>query len=609
MSLYSKLSNQVLYNEDPCVATQDKETELSQYSIPLLDYPDMNIALGKKCTAFEKNGIMVHWCYLLYGNGAKKIGLFEFPKHRYESYLEHDNPDEIMESKLLPHLLLFSDAREHVLKAKQEQNAELMYSEKPDYSIVSWGLPHETDSFDIHMFQSDTPLKDGTKSTSKDMSYLLGIEGIKVDSKETTLIETLSTALSPMVHKTKEETKQYLHGILSDHVTEDVFTTLTTMQEMIVDEIKSLKQSSRDLRQHIQKGKASVKQIHHNEELNEFLTTINDTKSNLQSQTTKLKNLQKLLTFSQDLSKISDVRLFKQSIADTSYVPEPWSIPILERLMNVKIILLSPDIPNYLVTRRQSPFPMKEMLFNPKYYVMMQFNENKYNLIQYNDQSLSTFTELPHKIKDLVVLRCMERNAGIYSYIPMFEKFKQFSMSAQQKQEQETWLQTHATEEHIEETTLLIHPDINGTWLPGDVLSEMILYDELLDWGMQLYQKEWRHKLDNHYGGKDGYFTLEDKQWTSVNHYVAAMKIKSVDEVKFHKLSRTSKSGLSKLPIPTDYTRMDLVYTAQFAKFSQNEGLKQLLLNTSNSKLYAYLPGQPPILLSSLMKARDLLHA
>ena len=175
----------------------------------------------------------------------------------------------------------------------------------------------------------------------------------------------------------------------------------------------------------------------------------------------------------------------------------------------------------------------------------------------------------------------MERNAGIYSYIPMFEKFKQFSMSAQQKQEQETWLQTHATEEHIEETTLLIHPDINGTWLPGDVLSEMILYDELLDWGMQLYQKEWRHKLDNHYGGKDGYFTLEDKQWTSVNHYVAAMKIKSVDEVKFHKLSRTSKSGLSKLPIPTDYTRMDLVYTAQFAKFSQNEGLKQLLLNTS----------------------------
>ena len=126
------------------------------------------------------------------------------------------------------------------------------------------------------------------------MSYLLGIEGIKVDSKETTLIETLSTALSPMVHKTKEETKQYLHGILSDHVTEDVFTTLTTMREMIVDEIKSLKQSSRDLRQHIQKGKASVKQIHHNEELNEFLTTINDTKSNLQSQTTKLKNLQKL---------------------------------------------------------------------------------------------------------------------------------------------------------------------------------------------------------------------------------------------------------------------------------------------------------------------------
>ena len=54
MSLYSKISNQVLYNEEACVATQDKDTELSQYSIPLLDYPDMNIALGKKCTAQER---------------------------------------------------------------------------------------------------------------------------------------------------------------------------------------------------------------------------------------------------------------------------------------------------------------------------------------------------------------------------------------------------------------------------------------------------------------------------------------------------------------------------------------------------------------------------
>ena len=273
-------------------------------------------------------------------------------------------------------------------------------------------------------------------------------------------------------------------------------------------------------------------------------------------------------------------------------------------MMNVKVILLSPDLPTYLVTSRQSPFPMKECLFNPKYYVMMEFRDNDYNLITFKKEPLLTFSMIPHKIKDLVVSRQLERNGGLYSFIPMFEKYKVYSTSKEQKQQDEQW---GLDDLNIDQSKLIIHKHITGEWKPGDVPGEQIMYDDLLDWGMRIYRKEWRIKLDNHYIGKDAYFSLEDKEWSSVNHYVAAMQLRHSNPKKYEKLSRTSKSGLSKLCIPTDYNRMDLVYTAQFAKFSQNLSLKQLLLDTGTSKLYEYLPGQPAIELETLMKIRTLL--
>ena len=139
----SRISLQdVVYIEDPSIELEDKSKELVQYTIPLFEYPKNTIALGKKCTRLEKKGIIYHNCYLITNNNGIKVGVFEFPRHHYESYLEHENPNEIMCSKLLPHLLLFSDARQHVQQSQHTLNAGKTLSTLEPYTTARLALPH-----------------------------------------------------------------------------------------------------------------------------------------------------------------------------------------------------------------------------------------------------------------------------------------------------------------------------------------------------------------------------------------------------------------------------------------------------------------------------------
>ena len=591
----SRISLQdVVYIEDPSIELEDKSKELAQYTIPLFEYPKNTIALGKKCTRLEKKGIIYHNCYLITNNNGIKVGVFEFPRHHYESYLEHENPNEIMCSKLLPHLLLFSDARQHVQQSQHTLNAGKTLSTLEPYTTARLALPHvETMPFSLDMVKPDI----------QDDSHYLGIANISYLSN-TDLVSCLSMVLYKYLNQTEKETTAYLNGILADHISASMFDTLKTMYVILQEKQQSNKVRLKEVKQSLLENKKAIKNIH--EQDVEFQTMMEDIKTfTMQSQHIQAnqKYIKSLLKDKEYLQNIEDLQTFKEYIKSGEYVCEPWTIDIFERLMNIKIILLSKDIPQWLVCSRQSPFPHNMSLFNPMYYVVLEFVDNEYSIMQVNGVSLLTFQSLPLVIKDLVMNRCLEQSEGLYANIPLFVKYKQFKLTKEQQQD----LKEPVLDLEPDKDRLVISDTLKKHGNPGTVPFERMEFEHLID-SQLVRDKQWREKLADNYMKSDARFKLGDRDWASVNHYVTAQQLKQRDPKKSDKLSLNTGSSLSKKVIPYMLGDDNDRYGAVFAKFSQNPQLKDMLLQTGDAELYMYIPGKPHIRLKSLEKVRDVIQ-
>jgi hypothetical protein len=136
------------------------------------------------------------------------------------------------------------------------------------------------------------------------------------------------------------------------------------------------------------------------------------------------------------MKEIDSFEKFKEFIISHNYWADDWAISTLEKLLNIKVIILSEgdydeDDKDSVIWSTASSIMRCEVFddangekFRPDYYIMTSYTGQHYKLITYKNKKIFKFQELPYDIKVLIINKCMEKNSGNFYLIEDFCRLK-----------------------------------------------------------------------------------------------------------------------------------------------------------------------------------------
>jgi len=334
---------------------------------------------------------------------------------------------------------------------------------------------------------------------------------------------------------------------------------------------------------------------------------------------------------------VENLEQFKKIVRHCDFWADTWAISTLERILNIKFIILSSenykngDEKNVLQCGQLNDAILEQRgIFTPEFYIIVEHTGNHYKLVGYKKKMIFKFSEIPYDIKKMIYEKCMEKNAGPFAIIPDFQKFK----ASQKKTVIKEAVYEDLTESKLrglynDEIVFQFYSKSLDKPLPGKGNGEKIPNDRLMEYASLSGMPQWRKKLSNFWIQP---FTLDNHKWASVEHYYQGSKFKKTHPEFYLSFSLDSGTDLSKDPgmakaaggktgkfkgeliRPHEVTadsdffgkrQKKEMYSAQYAKFTQNEDLKQLLLATGEAKLTHFSKGSPPVVFDELMLIRD----
>jgi hypothetical protein len=333
---------------------------------------------------------------------------------------------------------------------------------------------------------------------------------------------------------------------------------------------------------------------------------------------------------------------FRQMIQTPTYWADDRAIHVLEKELNVKLCIFSEVIYNTNDENNVISCSLggedSDAGFSPDYYIMLTYSGKHYRLITYKTKRIFKFSEIPYDVKTMVVIKCMERNAGVFSKIADFVLFKT-KLGVQEGEENDAEDELPRELQNIDESVVFTFYNKAGSSAkPGKGTNETIPKDKIHDFKELGMKKnvDWRKKLDDDW---DAMFTLDGKKWKTVEHYYQAAKFRKhnpdfykmfslddttsefANDVELAKLYGSQEGTLKKgkkvvilrpseVRIDPDFygsRQMEERRNALYSKFSQNEDLRDVLLATKTAVLQQYKAKQPPMKDVLLMKVREQL--
>ena len=346
---------------------------------------------------------------------------------------------------------------------------------------------------------------------------------------------------------------------------------------------------------------------------------------------------QELLQDFHFMKNVNTLEDFREMLKSCAFWADTWAISTLERILRIKLIILSSErfhageMGGVLQCGQLNDRVLEDQgTFEPEFYVMAEHTGAHYKLITYKDEALLTFQEIPYDIKVMVTEKCMERNAGPYYLIPQFRTFREEELGLKEVQDpraDRSLARESGQQLYDDATVFQFYSKSMDKPLPGTGSGETIERAAIPKFAeLAKETPQWRKMLSNVWEplGDDrakALFLLDDHKWRTLEHYMQGSRFRKENPKHYLKFSLDSESDLSKSVALVQDKHTDVQpdadfgtreekerEDAQYAKYSQNSYLTDMLLNTRNAKLVQFRRGKPPVVCDELMRVRHRLQ-
>ena len=680
----SKLNPDINYREYKQLERDDADYDACMYEIELLG-KEVRIAIGRAKT--EKKDIIYYPMYLINTDDrvVKQIGIFEIKADQSSDVLDDDDDLDIAK---LPYPLIYSFVTANILEAdsrgkkaptttayekekekekekeeEEDEEAKDEESVKSVESVASDGKGQE---------QEQDKASDALRSKLKAQEL-----AIPVQTKENAVAEHDAYKKLPNQPWIQTHMRNNNFGIKDNEAGGDCFfavirdayrtrgryvevpelrsklaaeateATFDTYKELYTITANSIATTTTEMRRLVEENAKLKKRLERTGEAKEQQAIIAESRHNaaqfarLKSEVAISKEMLQDFYFIKNVNTLED---FREMLKSSAFWADTWAISTLERVLRIKLIILSSEKFNagemggVLQCGQLNDRKLEDSgSFEPDFYIMAEHTGMHYKLVTYKGEALLTFREIPYDIKIMVVEKCMERNAGMYSLIPQFRTFREEELGLKDADAAPALahasLASAAHALYDDATVLQFYSKSMDKPLPGTGSGETIERANIPKFAALAKESpQWRKMLSNFWEppGDDrekALFTLDDHKWRTLEHYLQGSRFRKDNPKLYLQFSLDSDSDISKNPalantaikdsdkfkdakIDADYgTREEKEREdGHYAKYSQNSYLKDMLLNTRNAKLVHFRRGKPAVVCNELMRVRHRLQ-